>query len=126
MPLYNYIDDDDGEIYEVEQGMNDVHELFISGKKLRRLFSIPNAAVKTRLDPFSSKDFVEKTGGMKGSVGDMLDMSAEMSAARAEKHDGVDPVQRKHFDDYEKRVGKKHLQDRKKVIDTPHVRAELD
>ena len=28
MPIYSYIDDDTGEIYDIVQGMNDVHEYY--------------------------------------------------------------------------------------------------
>ena len=38
---------------------------------------------------------------------------------------GGTPVKRKHFDKYEKNVGKKHLDDTPKVIETKNVKVEL-
>ena len=63
---------------------------------------------------------------MKGTVGDALDYSAELSAKRAESNGGEDPIKRKAFKDYEKSVGKKHLSDKKKTIGTPKIRVDLD
>jgi predicted nucleic acid-binding Zn ribbon protein len=124
MPLYFYANDETGEIHEVVQGMNDKHELEIDGKPMRRLFTVPNAAIQTKLNPFSQKDFVNKTANMKGTVGDMLDMSAEMSAARQEKVGNEDPVKRKFYDSYKDKVGKKHLADKPKSFENKAAKAE--
>ena len=43
---------------------------------------------------------------MKGTFGDMMDYSSELSQKRAEKAGGIDPVKKKHFENYEKAVGK--------------------
>jgi hypothetical protein len=49
-----------------------------------------------------------------------------MSEKRAkESITGEDPVKRKHFDKYEKSVGKKHLDDTPKVIETKNIKVEL-
>ena len=62
---------------------------------------------------------------MKGSVGDMLDYSKELSEKRAEKNGGVDPVKQKYFRNYEKKTGKKHLAD-KKSYESKNVRIDYD
>lgn len=80
----------------------------------------------TKLDPFDNKAFVEKTGHMKGTYGDLLDFSAEQSEKRAEKTGGEDPLKRKYFDDYsKKRKGAKHHMDRPKKIDKKDYRIDF-
>ena len=82
--------------------------------------------VAKRVDPWNNNQFVERTGKMKGTYGDMQDYSAQMSEQRAkESVTGEDPVKRKHFDKYEKKTGKKHLKDRPTVIETKNVKIEL-
>ncbi len=44
------------------------------------------------IDAFSEADFVKKTGNMKGTLGDMENLSREMSEKRAAKNGGEDPV----------------------------------
>ena len=85
------------------------------------------AADGFKLDAFDKNGFIEKSGKMQGTVGDMLDYSAELSQERAERSEtGEDPIKRKNFDDYEKRNGKKHLSDVKKTIETSKIRVDLD
>ena len=55
----------------------------------------------------------------------MMDLSSELSEKRAESHGKEDPVKRQMFNDYNKRVGKKHLLDKPKVIETSKVKIEL-
>lgn len=78
------------------------------GKKWRRIPTMPYAAQDTRIDPNSASDFVKKTGQMKGTYGQMLDYSAEMSAKRAAKNNGIDPVKEKVFEERKKLTGLEH------------------
>jgi hypothetical protein len=106
MPIYEYIDDESGEIHEVVQGMNDKHEFYIEGRKLRRLFSSPNASIDSNIDPSSINQFMEKTSKMRGTIGEMQDYSRELSERRGGESD---PVRQKHYSDYsKKRNGKEH------------------
>tara|TARA_B100000959_G_C14651955_1_gene488717 strand:- start:422 stop:652 length:231 start_codon:yes stop_codon:yes gene_type:complete len=57
----------------------------------------------SKIDPFSSKSFADVTRDKKMSVGDLWDMSAEMSEKREQKVGGKDPV----LDKYEKKEIKK-------------------
>ena len=57
-------------------------------------------AVSASDDPFSANNYVEKTANMKGTVGDLLDYSAELSERRAEVNGGVDPVKQKSLENY--------------------------
>jgi hypothetical protein len=71
---------------------------------------VPNASIDTSVDPYSSKEFIQKTENKKGTYGDMMDYSKELSYERGEKNGGVDPVKEKYFKDYaNKRNGAKHF-----------------
>jgi hypothetical protein len=113
MPLYLYENKQTGEVLEVLQGMNDVHEYHGEDgteKGLwRRVYVNPNMSTDTKLDPFSSESFRASTVGKKDSYGDLFQRSAEASAMRAEKAGGTDPVKQKTYDDYRKMTnGKAH------------------
>jgi len=56
-----------------------------------RRYYAPNASIDTKIDPFSSSDFVRKTENKKGSYGSLLDASKEAGLARQQKA-GFDPV----------------------------------
>ena len=126
MPQYSFHNDQTGETIDLFFGMNDIKEhIDETGYKWRRLFSVPNASIDTKIDPFSAKDFINKTGTKKGTVGEVMDLSAELSHKRAESTGTEDPVKRKLFQDYKKKVGKKHLLDKPKVIENSKVKIEL-
>jgi hypothetical protein len=109
--------------------MTDKHEYIKDGIKWQRVWHNPqlNTEGNIKIDPFDKRRFVDKTGRMKGSYGDLMDYSKELSEERKSKL-GYDPVQRKHFDDYEKRIGKKHLLDRKtsNKIENDFISIDLD
>ena len=94
--------------------MKDVHEYFgEDGSEVdwKRVFLPPNTNIDTHIDPHSEKEFKERTATKKGTMGDMLDYSKEMSLKRAESNGGVDPVKEKYFDEYsKKRNGAKHFE----------------
>jgi predicted nucleic acid-binding Zn ribbon protein len=127
MPIYIYKNPDTKEFIEIIQTMSEEH-IYVDefGLEWKRVFTVPHASIDTKNDAWSHNDFVEKTGKMKGTVGDVLDYSAELSERRAQSDGKEDPVKRKAFDDYKKQTGKQHLSDRKKVIDNSRIRAELD
>lgn len=105
--------------------MTDDHVYFEEGVEWKRVWCNPRVnTVGQKIDPFDSKGFVEKTGKMKGTIGDMMDYSAELSEKRAEKT-GVDPVKRKFFDNYQKENGKKHLLDRPKKLESDFMSVDL-
>ena len=54
-----------------------------------------------------------------------MDYSAELSEKRAALNGGEDPIKRKHFDNYEKKTGKKHLKDKPKKIETKNATIEF-
>lgn len=115
MPNYLFTSQTTGETREFFYHMRDVPKVSaiidIDGEKWRREMTMPQAAPNgiKPLDPHSAKQFVAKTGAMKGTIGDMLDLSKEMSEKRAEKHGEKDPIKEKFYDDYAaKRRGIRH------------------
>ena len=112
MPLYTYFRESTEEFVDIFQGMNDVHEYKgVGGDEhdWKRVYYSPQMAIDTQIDPFSSKQFNDRTRDKKGTVGHMLDYSAEMSDKRASQAGGVDPVKQKYFDNYSKtRKGARH------------------
>ena len=111
MPLYTFEHPATGEIKDVIFGMNDEkHHVDEEGVSWLRVWHSPEASIDADIDPFSANQFIEKTK-TKGSVGDLLDRSAELSAKRSEKL-GYDPVKQKYFKEYsKKRNGTKHYLD---------------
>ena len=126
MPIYVYKHPEEELYEEVLQGMNDPHVFSKYGVEWQRVFLSPNASISSNSDPFNSNAFLDKTANMKGTVGDMMDYSAELSEKRAEKSGGIDPIRKKHFDNYEKSVGKKHLNDAPKSFENKHIKVDLD
>lgn len=107
MPIYLFENPATNEIVEVIQRMNDDH-VFIdeNGISYKRIYTIPNSSIDSKIDAFSSKDFAQKTGNKKGTIGDLFEKSKELS----EKRGGAscDPVLKKYFSSYEKENGVKH------------------
>ena len=126
MPIYIYKHPEEELYEEVVQGMNDPHVFSKDGVEWQRVFLSPNASISSNDDPFNSNNFVEKTANMKGTIGDMMDYSAELSEKRASKSGGEDPVKNKLFKDYEKRVGKKHIADKAKSYENKSVKIDFD
>jgi len=115
MPSYEFINPDTLEMIEVSQRMSEPH-VYIdeNGLEWKRVWSSPNAAIDTDLNPEDRQGFLRKTESKNITMGDMMDQSAEMSRKRAKLHGGEDPVQRKYLDDWsKKRKGKKHPKDPK-------------
>lgn len=100
MPLYSFTNETETEYVDVFFHMND-EKKFVGpdGKEWRRVYTVPTASIDTKIDPFSSRDFVEKTGKKKDSYGSLLDRSKEASLARLQK-EGRDVVKEKWLSDY--------------------------
>lgn len=114
MPYYDFLKQSTGEIKTLFFHMNDKKEYTDeTGYKWTRLFSKPNAAVDSQWDAFSSKDFSQKVGNKRGSYGDILDKSAELSKIRESK-EGVDTVKQSYYDSYaKKRKGRRHQNEKR-------------
>ena len=125
MPEYLFRNPDTKEVISIIQKMNDEHSYVDQdGLKWDRILVAPQVNGEASIDPWNNADFVEKTGKMKGSYGDILDKSQEMSEKRASQRDGFDPVKKKYFDDYSSsRKGARHLSDVRN-IDNKNVRVD--
>lgn len=117
--IYSFRNTKTDEIIEVEMPMKDYKPY--KGENgdedfWERIYDLPQVNIGNSKveNPFDNNAFVRKTGGMKGSYGDLLDYSSELSEKRASLNGGEDPVKRKYFDNYEKNTGKKHLKDKPK------------
>lgn len=109
MPLYLFKNPVTGKTVSIFQSMNEDHTYSQDGIKYERVFTVPNAQIDTEFDLDSSSKFVEKTGKMKGTLGQIWDYSQELSDKRAIKYDGVDPMRQKAEDKYsKKRKGMKY------------------
>ena len=126
MPIYVYKHPDKEEYEEVVQGMNEDHIFSKDGVEWQRVFLAPNAAISSDVDPFNANGFIEKTGNMKGTIGDMVDYSKELSEKRIEKT-GNDPVKEKFYKDYaSRRGGKKHPDQLKKKFENSRIKIDYD
>jgi|TARA_R100000084_G_scaffold109117_1_gene74086 hypothetical protein len=128
MPIYVYKHPEQEEYREVFQGMNDEHVYSEGGVEWQRIFLSPNASVSTSIDPFNRQQYIDATYQKKGTVGDMMDLSAELSAKRAEKTGGKDPIKEKFYDNYAKeRGGAEHPQRmREQGYESKNVKVDYD
>jgi len=120
MPIYEYQHPETEELIQVSQRMEDDHMYSDEkGTEWIRIFYAPNAAQNTRIDDFSSTDFVNKTRDKGMTMGQLWYESSEASKKR-EKKLGKDPVKEKHFKNYsKKRSGMKHEKDPTKKTPGP-------
>ena len=115
MPLYTFEHPVTAEQIDVLQGMKEEH-IYVDegGLEWNRIFTIPNAAIDTHPDIFSTDSLTGATNNKKDSYEDLLKRSQEASDKRAEKTGGPDPVKQVWYDNYaKKRQGKRHHSDPK-------------
>jgi hypothetical protein len=101
MPIYVFQHPDSLEIKEIFLGLEEEKKYIdLDGVEWQRVYSCPNLSFDTRIDPYSKKAFLEKTK-KSGTVGDLFDLSKEMS----EKRGGVknDPVKKNFVKDWKKK-----------------------
>lgn len=112
MGMYIFEHPKTGKTVEIYQSVHDKHEYIdAKGIKWNRVYTVPQASIDSQIDPFSSKQFTEKTANKAGTVGDLWTRSAELSEKR-EKIAGKDAVKEKWFKNWSKeRNGKKHPND---------------
>lgn len=110
MPIYIYLNEKTGETKEIVQSMVEPHIYKENGIEWARVFSIPQSSISTysKLNPFSSQAFINKTNRGPGTIGELWDASKELSEKRKERL-GFDPIKEKQLTAYEKKCGgKKH------------------
>lgn len=113
MPVHEFVNESTGKTVEVYVPINaptsEHHTQMIEGVAYKRVYSAPLAAVDTSHGDATKEDFKRLTTNKKGlTVGQMWEMSAEMSQHRADKNGGVDTVKESFYKNYEKEVGKPH------------------
>lgn len=128
MPLYLYENEETGEVLEVLQGMNELHEYHgIDGREKglwRRVYVNPQLSSDTKVDAFDKKSFVNSTTKKNDSYGDLFDRSAEASAQRAERY-GKDPIKEKYYAEYNKKTnGKLHPEQQKEKFNKAIEKAD--
>ena len=118
MPLYLYENKETGEVVEVLQGMNELHQYNgIDNREKglwRRVYVNPSLSFDTKVDAFDSKSFVSSTVNKNDTYGDLQNRAAEASEIRASKNGGKDPIKEKHYSDYNRKTnGKLHPEQQK-------------
>jgi len=112
MPVYLFQHPTTEEIIEVVQGMKEDH-IFVdeNGTEWNRVYTKPNAAIGDNLinADTSAKEFARKTADKNYSLGDMWNLSAELSEKR-KRVNGKDPIKEKTKKSYERKTRKRHPQ----------------
>ena len=130
MPIYLYQHSKTKEIREVIQSMNDVHEYYGDESEpengWERIYTVPTASIDTKQDPFSQNQFLDVTKSKKGTYGNMLDYSKELSERRASIVGGADPIKEEYYKQYSKnRRGAKHPDKLPKTFENKHVKVNF-
>ena len=128
MPLYIYKHPEEEKYTEILQTMMEDH-VYVDpdGLEWRRVFTTPNMAIDSSIDPYNAREFVDKTASKNGTMGDMMDCAKELSHERSERNGGVDPVKEKYYKNYSKdRKGAKHFNEMKeKGSDIKNINIDL-
>jgi hypothetical protein len=108
MPVYTYRHPKTGKTIDLVQSMSDDHSYIDeSGIKWERVFYPTHFAFDTKLDPHDPKAFVKKTD-KGGTLGDIMDLSKEMSERRG--GDKNDEVKMKHKAEKDKKLNDRRLE----------------
>ena len=105
MPIYTYKNPKTEKTIEVMQSMTDKHEFTDSeGVVYERVFECLNLSSDESIDAFSEKDFADKTRKENYNLGEMWDVSNQLSEKR-KSITGKDHVKEKNLiNKYEKRT----------------------
>lgn len=125
--MYVFQHPDREEYTEAYFGMNDEKKYIDEeGTEWKRVYLSSQLSVDAKVDPWDNADFVNKTGNKKGTVGDMLNLSSELSEQRAKESGGVDPLKQKYYDNYSKqRGGAKHVDQMKKTYEDKNIKIDF-
>lgn len=125
MPIYVFKHPDTGKEKEVFQNINDEHCYSEAGITWDRVFTPFNVGVDTQIDPNSARQFLDKTA-KGGTVGDLWDLSKELSQKRIDKY-GKDEIAEKTEKDKEsknQKIRQNYRNNAKKRAETSRVRRE--
>ena len=107
MPLYTFTNKNKSQdiFYNSKDVPSIGSEIIIDGKVWIRAATIPNYAIdeigKINID--DPKDFVRRTANHKGNLGELYDLSAQLSEER-ENRDGTDKIAIKHDQEKAKKM----------------------
>lgn len=122
MPIYLFSNPKTNKIKHIFQEMNAEHTYSEDGVVFERVYTVPNATIDSQIDPFSSQKFIEKTGTMKGTLGEIWDYSKELSDKRAKSTNGQDDVRIKAENKYSKKRRGMKYKEKMKPSEVPQVR----
>lgn len=134
MPLYTYKHKETGEEVEIIQRMSE--DKIYNGAdgtevdqwaRVFNSFSI-NGTSGGKLDPFDEKSISKAMEGKDGvTLGEMWDLSAELSEQRAEMSGGEDPVKQEYYKRHEEATGEKHHADKfSETYEGDGIKVEID
>ena len=106
----------ENEIVEVVMSIHDKHEYHKDGVKWDRVYTKPTSSIDSKINPFDDKANLNKIAQTKGTLGDIIDYSAEQSRKRSEKLGTVEPKKKKYWENDEKSRWKKCLEERKHLL----------
>jgi len=108
MPIYTYQHPKTGKTIDIHQSMSDEHKYIDEkGIEWNRVFYPVSFAFDTKIDPHDPKAFVKKTD-KGGTIGDIMDLSKEMSEKRG--GDKNDEVKMKHKAEKDKKLNDRRLE----------------
>ena len=108
MPNYIFKSPETGEEREVFQAINDEHVYVVAGLKWERVWTCPQLSMDTKIDPFSEKQFLDKTS-KPGTIGDMWDRAADLQQERAAGNKGIDPLSGKSVETKKKKEASRDI-----------------
>lgn len=124
MPCFDFIHEKSGHVISVlvtlSEPIKSFHEQIVTNEETgeirvyKRVYAAPLAAKDTKRKQGSKDDYKRVTGDKKLTVGEMWEISKEMSQERADKNGGTDPVNEQFYKDYEKKMGGKHIDVKKR------------
>jgi hypothetical protein len=105
MPIYLFEHPKTGHVKEIFLPINGaIQYIDDENIKWQRLYTVPTIGIDTKIDPYSKKAFLNKTQKA-GTVGDLFDLSKELSEKRGGSKN--DPVKKDYTKEWKKKRNKK-------------------
>lgn len=111
MPTYSFTHQESGETIDLYLDLKQPPEAYRQqvrdGKVFKRVYEVPGMSINSIMKDDTKEEFARVTDKRDITVGQMAEVSKEMSVKRAAR-EGSDAVQEVFYKDYEKRIGVKH------------------
>ncbi len=134
MPVHEFIHEASGErisiFVPIKAAVEEHQKQIVDGREYKRVYDEPPLIGKDmHHNDGTFNDFRKATDGKNVRMGDLYDISKEMSEKRAHQNGGLDPVKERMYKDYERKFKKKHpevskREQRKKIREKFGVRIE--